>query len=188
MRVRAEFIDRARTVAGARLAMLGVIALLVAVPARAVPEGSPAAAEALATCHRAADLTGDARDELLVRSLDLAKAAVAANERDALGHYAMVCTIGKQLETGGAGFGQLVGLYRLRRALDKTLELAPNDADTLTAKGALLVRLPRLLGGDPAEAAVLLRRALVAEPENGTAKCYLAAAEHGSADAGDPHC
>ena len=99
----------------------------------------------------------------------------------------MVCNIGKQLENGGAGFGQLVGLYRLRRALDKTLELAPDDADTLTAKGALLVRLPRFLGGDPAEAAVLLRRALVAEPENGTAKCYLAAAERGSADA-DPHC
>jgi hypothetical protein len=94
------------------------------------------------------------------------------------------------MENGGAGIGQLVGLFRLRRALDKTLDLAPDDADTLTAKGALLVRLPKLLGGDPGEAAVLLRRALVAEPENGTAKCYLAAAERarGGADTADPHC
>jgi len=168
------------------LAGLATAAVLAAVPATAVPPGSPAAAEALAVCHRAADLSGDERDELLARSVELAKAAAEANERDALAHYAMICAIGKQLEIGGAGIGQLVGLYRLRRAIDKTLELAPDDADTLTAKGALLVRLPRLLGGDRAEAAVLLRRALVAEPDNGTAKCYLAVAERGGAD--DPHC
>jgi len=159
-----------------------------AMPAAAVPPGSSAAAEALAMCHRASELNGDEQAELLARSLDLARAAVQADERDALGHYAMVCVIGKQLENGGSGIGQLIGVYRLRRALDATLELAPNDADTLTAKGALLVRLPRLLGGDPAEAAVLLRRALVAEPDNGTAKCYLAAAERGGADTADPHC
>jgi hypothetical protein len=169
------------------MAGLAVLAaLLAAAPATAVPPGSPAAAEALAVCHRASDLSGEARAELLARSVELAEAAAKANERDALAHSAMICAFGKQLEVGGAGIGQLVGLYRLRRAIDKTLELAPDDADTLTAKGALLVRLPRLLGGDRAEAAALLRRALVVEPENGTAKCYLAAAERGGGN--DPHC
>lgn len=168
--------------------MSACIALLAARPAAAVPQGSPGAAEALTVCHSAADLSGDARDALLARAADLAQAAIKADGTDALGHYAMVCVLGKQLENGGVGVGQLVGVYRLRRALDETLALAPDDADTLTAKGALLVRLPRLLGGDRAEAAALLRRALVAEPENGTAKCYLAAAERGDGEAADPHC
>jgi len=169
--------------------MLVATVLLGVGSAMGEPSGSAAAAEALAVCHRAADLTGAEREAMLARGLELAEAAVDANEHDALGHFAMVCNLGKQMENG-AGIGQLVGLFRLRRALDKTLDLAPDDADTLTAKGALLVRLPRLLGGDPAEAALLLRRALAAEPENGTAKCYLAAAERaaGGGDAADPHC
>jgi Flp pilus assembly protein TadD len=37
----------------------------------------------------------------------------------------------------------------------------------------LLLRLPRLFGGDPQEAEDLLRRAVAAEPDNGTALCYL---------------
>ncbi len=185
MRQRTDASKRANAQAGVWLALLGA-AVLAATPAAAVPPGSPGAAEALATCHRASDLTGDARDELVARSLELAEAAIRADEHDALGHYAMICAIGKQLEDGGVGLGQLVGVYRLRRAMDKTLELAPDDADTLTAKGALLVRLPRLLGGDRREGAALLRRALVVEPENGTARCYLAAAERD--DAADPHC
>ena len=65
---------------------------------------------------------------------------------------------------------------RLRHEIDATIELAPADADALATKGALLLRLPRWFGGDPTEAEALLRRALVSEPDNGTARCYLAKA------------
>jgi Flp pilus assembly protein TadD len=37
----------------------------------------------------------------------------------------------------------------------------------------LLLRLPRWVGGDAAQAEALLRRALISEPDNGTARCYL---------------
>jgi hypothetical protein len=145
-------------------------------PARAVPAGSSTARESLTLCERAEGLSGNERDDLLTRGMALAEAAVAADGRDALAHYAIVCNLGNQMESGGLGFGQLVRLPRLRRELDVTLELAPDDADAMVAKGALLLHLPRLLGGDAAAAEELLRHALAVEPDNGNASCYLAQA------------
>jgi thioredoxin-like negative regulator of GroEL len=170
-----------------------VVAVLVASSAAAVPPGSHAAAESLALCNRADSLLGDEREQLLARGMALAEGALSADALDARAHFAAVCNLGKQMEAAGIGLGQLVSLRRLRRELDATLELAPGDADTLVAKGALLLHLPRLLGGDVAEAEGLLRRALAAEPDNGTARCYLAQAlsARGAEDearALAPHC
>lgn len=166
--------DRLRGPA-ARAALPAVAALLFcASSALAYPNGSSTAREALALCQRANELSGDEREEVLARGIELAERAVAADAGDALAHFATVCNLGKQMESGGMGLGQLLKLRRLRRELDTTLEMAPDDPDALVAKGALLLRLPRLLGGDRVEAEKLLRRALAAEPHNGTARCYLA--------------
>ncbi len=175
-------------------AALGLAAaLFVAQPAPAVPTGSSAAGESLALCERADGLSADQRAEALERGMALAEHALAADASDALAHFATVCNLGKQMEAAGLGLGQLLNLRRLRRALDVTLELAPGDADALLAKGALLLRLPRLLGGDAGHAETLLRRALAAEPSNGTVRCYLARAlnARGAADEARallPHC
>jgi len=159
----------ARTVVAVLAALL-----LGAGMAAAEPSGSSTAREALLLCRHADTVTGDEREQALERGLKLAERAVAADARDALAHFATVCNLGRQMESAGMGIGQLFKLRRLRRELDATLELAPTDSDTLVAKGALLLRLPRLLGGDAVEAEKLLRRALDAEPGNGTARCYLA--------------
>ena len=167
---------RERTNACARAAGLAVVAVLLAGPARAVPPGSSAASQSLALCKWADGVSGDERTQALARGMTLAEGALAADPKDALAHFATVCNLGKQMETSGLGLGQLLSLRRLRREMDATLELAPNDADALAAKGVLLLRLPRWFGGDPAQAEQLLRRALAAEPGNGTARCYLAQA------------
>lgn len=175
-------------------AALGVVAaVLFARAALAVPAGSRAAADSLATCERADALSGDERVEALARGMALAEGALAADARDGLAHFAMVCNLGKQMEDAGLGLGQVLNLRRLRRELEATLELAPDDADALVAKGALLLQLPRLLGGDAVQAEALLRRALAAEPGNGTVRCYLARAlnARGAEDearALRPHC
>jgi hypothetical protein len=106
----------------------------------------------------------------------LAERALAADARDARAHFAAVCNLGKLMEIEGLGIGQLFSLRRLKRELDTALELAPGDADALVAKGALLLNLPRLLGGDVDEAEHVLRRAVAAEPDNDEARCYLAQA------------
>jgi len=184
----------ARIGAGPRAVVLLLAAVLLAArPAAAVPVGSSAAAESLATCEHADDLSGDARAQALARGMTLAEVAAAANPNDGLAHFATVCNLGKQMEMAGIGLGQFLSLRRLRRELDAALDLAPGDADVLATKGALLLNLPRLFGGDAAEAETLLRRALVAEPDNNTARCYLGRAlnARGAADEARPlllHC
>jgi hypothetical protein len=46
----------------------------------------------------------------------------------------------------------------------------------MTAKGALLIELPRFFGGDADEGEAWLRRALAIAPGHATARAYLAAA------------
>ncbi len=129
------------------------------------PVGTPQGREALRTCQRAEDAPTAEVDALLARSLALAEAAVAADERDPLAHFAVFCSLGGQMQRAGIGLVALTNLRRLRREVDRTLELAPDYPDALAGKGALLLETPRLLGGDPAEGERLLRRALVLDPD-----------------------
>ncbi len=129
--------------------------------------------ESLTLCATADRLPADARMPILARGLALADAALALDDRSARAHFAVVCNLGKATALSGTGFGSLAAVYRLRREIDATLALAPNHAEALAAKGALLVRLPRWLGGDRREAEVWLRRALAIDPSNGTARAYL---------------
>ena len=146
-----------------RLAALVLATLSVA--RAADPPGTPASREALALCHRADDAPEAERPAMLDRALTLAERAVADDERDALAHFAVFCSLGGKMRRAGLGVGALVDLRRLRREVDRTLELAPDFADALAGKGALLLEAPRLLGGDPKEAERLLRRALEVDPD-----------------------
>jgi cytochrome c-type biogenesis protein CcmH/NrfG len=149
---------------------------LLAGPAAAVPQGSAAAAESLSLCDAADALPEAQRNVALARGEALAKAALAADRNDGRAHFALFCHLGRRMKHAGLGFSQLFDLRRLKREINAAQRLAPDDADVLAAKGALLLELPRLFGGDPAEAERLLRRALVVEPDNTDARCYLAAA------------
>ncbi|MBX3028236.1 hypothetical protein KF840_25380 [bacterium] len=167
-----------------------LLALLVPAGAWAVPAGSPESIAALKLCDAVDEMAEADRDAAIARGLAMAEATVAADGRDARGHFALVCYLGKRMERAGISLRQISDLRRLRRELDRTLELAPGDADALLAKGALLLKLPRLLGGDREAAETLLRQALVAEPDNTAARCYLAEAQraHGAAVASPPGC
>ncbi|MFN8640524.1 MAG: hypothetical protein U0802_02235 [Candidatus Binatia bacterium] len=165
---------------------LVVALLLLPRLAAAVPPGSPAAVAALRACNHADDLPDAERDAALERGLAMAEAAVAADANDARAHFAIVCYVGKRMARAGFSLRQLTDLRRLRREMDATLALAPGDADALLAKGALLLKLPRLLGGDQDEAEALLRAALVAEPDNDRARCFLAEAQRSRGVAVEP--
>ena len=137
--------------------MCGLVALLclaVGVAGAADPPGTPASREALELCHRADDAPEGERAALLDRALAQAERAVVADDGDALAHFAVFCSV-----------GALAELRRLRREIDRTLELAPDFADALAGKGALLLDAPRLLGGDPKDAERQLRRALEIDPD-----------------------
>jgi hypothetical protein len=154
---------------------LALAALLVTV-ATAEPPGSPAAKESLVLCSQADELSATAQRAALARGVHLAEQTIAADSRDAKAHFALFCNLGKQMKVTGLGLSSLVKFHRLRHELDTTLALAPDDADALAAKGAMLLETPRLFGGDATAAAGLLRRALEIEPDNAAAQRYLAAA------------
>src|SRR5262249_17945736 len=132
--------------------------------------------EAFALCKQADGLAGAERERILARGLELAEHAVRIRDQDARAHLGVFCNLGKRLQAGGAGVVSVFALGRLHREIDRSLELAPHAGDALAAKGAFLLELPRLLGGDPAEAERLLRAALAADPQNAATRRYLAQA------------
>jgi tetratricopeptide (TPR) repeat protein len=129
------------------------------------PRGTDGSRAALAQCQHAETMSDAERTEALRASLARADEAIAADDGDALGHFAAFCALGGLLKHDGLTFAAPGRLRRLRREVDRALELQPDFADALAGKGALLGNLPRLLGGDPAESERLLRRALEIDPD-----------------------
>ncbi len=136
-------------------------------------KGSDSAERSLALCHEAQRAPEDQQEGLLERAESLAEQAVATNAGDPKAHFAMFCSLGRRLEIDGVGLGSLDAIRRLRREIDATLALAPEWVDAKVGKGALLLRLPRLLGGDPDEGTRLLRAAVAADPGHADARAYL---------------
>jgi tetratricopeptide (TPR) repeat protein len=167
---------------------LAVAVLLAALPVRAQaesalsltvvtpPVGSPRAEEALALCDRADRAAAADRAALLARGLALAEEAVAAEDTDARAHFAVFCNLGRRMALDGLGLRSLVSLRRLRREIDRTLELAPDYPPALVGKGSLLADTPWVLGGAPAEGEKLLRRAVAIDPDDVDARLHLARA------------
>ena len=114
------------------------LALLLTTVATAEPPGSPAAKESLVLCSQADELSGNDQRAALARGVHLAEGAIAADSRDAKAHFALFCNLGKQMKVTGLALSSLFKFRRLRRELDTTLALAPDDADVLAAKGAML--------------------------------------------------
>src|SRR5205814_7654859 len=135
--IHSQPLKRAAAAAAALLALAG--------RARAAdPPGSPRANQALAVCLAAA-ASPEERRANLARGLALAEEAVAADERDAKAHFAVFCNLGNDVKLRGVAVTSLFAVRRLRREMDRTLELAPDYADALGGKGGFRCALPRLL-------------------------------------------
>jgi hypothetical protein len=130
----------------------------------------------LVLCDQVDGLPAADKPVALTHALQLAENAVGADNHDAKAHFALFCNLGKQMQVTGLSFSSWSNFRRLQHELDTTLALAPKDPDALAAKGALLLHLPRLLGGDAVEGERLLRLALDIEPDNSAARRYLAEA------------
>lgn len=111
------------------------------------------------------------------RGKALAERALEADERSADAHFAYFANWGHILQTDG-WLKNSVYLPALWRELDRALELDPDHADALAAKGGLYLRLPAFLGGDVDKAERLLQRAADLDPEAAgirleLSECYL---------------
>src|SRR5262245_4881806 len=78
-------------------AWAALLALLSAGSSAALPSGSETAVQSLSLCERADSMPSEQRAAALAHGIKLAEKAIAADERDALAHFATVCNLGKQM-------------------------------------------------------------------------------------------
>ncbi|HWP64592.1 MAG TPA: hypothetical protein VNO26_01610 [Candidatus Limnocylindria bacterium] len=131
---------------------------------REAAEAARLADTAISFCTRADRLEPRERAATLERALELAARATERDDTLARAHFAVFCSLGRLVELRGLGWRTLGAVRRVRAAIDRAAELAPDDVDVLVGRGALLLRLPRFLGGDPEEGERCLRRALTLDP------------------------
>jgi tetratricopeptide (TPR) repeat protein len=105
----------------------------------------------------------------------LGEQAVALDDRSADAHFALFCNLGELMRIDGElNITSVMGFRRMMKELDRTLELAPDHLDALSAKGTLLIRLPSLLGGNREKGENLLQYVLLKGPQSVNARLSLA--------------
>jgi tetratricopeptide (TPR) repeat protein len=140
----------------------------------------PAAAEsakaeqAIEICDSVGDVPKDEGLERAEKGLALAEQALAENDQSAEAHYAVFCNLGRQIENASINTSTLSSLKRVRREVDRALELNPDYVEALMGKGSLLINTPRFFGGDVAGGEKLLRRAIELDPNHVQAHLQLA--------------
>jgi hypothetical protein len=141
----------------------------------AEPSAESLAQQALSECETGRQ-TGDRaeRARRFAHGQELAEQAVALDDRSADAHFALFCNQGESMRLDGESISDVLGLRALLRELDRTLELKPDHAGALSAKGTFLIRLPRLLGGDVDRGEAMLHRVITLDPTAVTARIGLA--------------
>jgi len=149
-----------------KLSVVGFALVGLAASAGAdIVAGSARALEAIELCQAAgADPSRAHQEALLDRGLTLAEEAVRADDTDPAAHFAVFCNLGRRMQLTPLRLSSFMGVRRVRREIDRALELAPDSAQMLAAKGLLLLTLPSIFGGDAREGNRLLQRAHAAVP------------------------
>lgn len=144
--------------------------------ASAQPTAQTLITEAMQECH-----LGRVAQERAVRlshfekGQAMAEQAVGLDDHSADAHFAVFCNLGEILRIDGEmSLSSVIGFRRMMKELDRTLELAPDHLDALSARGTLLVRLPFMLGGNPDKGEKILETVIQREPQAVNARLSLA--------------
>ncbi len=147
----------------------------VAVAGASDPSASTLAQQALNECEAGRQIADrDQRAQRFARGEQIAERAVALDEHCAQAHFALFCNRGETMRLDGESIRNVIALRGLIRELDRTIELEPDHAGALSAKGTFLVRLPRLLGGDMEQGEAILHRVITLDPTAVNARISLA--------------
>jgi hypothetical protein len=161
---------RARVALGAILALLSATSVV-----RGGEDASLLARRSLAECEEGRDSqVRDVREQHFARGQQMAERAVALDEQNAEAHFALFCNMGEAMRIDGESISSLIGLRRLMAELDRTLELNPDHVDALAAKGTMLLRLPRVFGGDARKGEAMLRDVIQRDPTAVSSRLTLA--------------
>lgn len=159
------------------LTCLAVRPVLAAGPATAEAkrQAQTLATQALDYLRRGEDATDKKQKmDFYQRGLALAQRAVDLDDENSDAHFAVFGNKGRILLLEGVGANP-VSLLQVNGDLERALELNPNHADALTAKGGLYRQLPWVLGGSLTVAENCLTKAIRIDPEAVSARIELAA-------------
>jgi len=101
----------------------------------------------------------DARRRAYEAAKQHADRAVALMPNDADARFMQFAAEGRIAQLGGIAAAALQ-LVKLNKQLDEVLRLDPNHANALAARGGMLMKLPRLFGGNTTEGVEYLERAV----------------------------
>ncbi len=150
-----------------RLAIAAVTFALLSHPGFAAEAATSATARQLANESMAALKRGDALREgwkpEYEHGIELATQAIAADPKLADAYYALFVNEGRKADRTGLA-SKALAVAHLKSLLEKTIELDPGHAHAWEARGEMLIRLPRLLGGSASEGEQSLRRAASLAP------------------------
>jgi hypothetical protein len=162
-------------VVGSLLLVSGVTSPLFGAETSGGETSAAVAQRALVECERGrAAKERDERQRYFERGNQLAERAVALDDNNAQAHFAVVCNMGELMRIDGESIRSVFALRTLMAEIDRTLELEPNHTGAMATKGTLLLRLPRLVGGDPPEGEALLRRVVSLDPHAVSSRLTLA--------------
>ena len=144
---------------------VALTALLVVVrPALAV-DSTSLASRSIAECERGRRAPDrEAREAAFTKGLALAEAAVRADDDDASAHFGVFCNKGELLRIDGEKISSVLEFRSVIHELDRTLAIEPDHLQAMASKGILLMRLPRLLGGDAQAGEAMLREVVARDP------------------------
>jgi hypothetical protein len=163
---------------GLTILVISLVAGSRSVRAAATPEAKrqaqALAQQALACLRRGEDAT-DKPQKLAAyqQGLDLASRAVALDDENSDAHFAIFGNKGRILLMEGVAPNP-ISLLQVNRDLERALQLNPNHADALAAKGGLYRQLPWLLGGSLSIAENCLTKAITLDPDAVGARIELA--------------
>lgn len=158
----------AAIVAAVSLALIAVAPRQIAAQALA-PPSSPAqklAAESLKCLDKGeAERDTDAKLAAYREGVELAQQAIDADDNNADAHFAMFANQGRIMLYDGV-IANPATLVRATRELNRTLEIDPDHADALAAKGGMYRQLPWVLGGSKQKASEYLARSVELDYEH----------------------
>lgn len=141
------------------------------------------AAQALRQCEAGRALKDrDGRKARFEAGQAIAERAVALDDNSAEAHFSLFCNMGELMRIDGESLRSVFALRRMMAELDRTLELDPGHVDAMASKGTLLIRLPRLLGGDAQKGEAMLRDVIRLDPTAFNSRLTLARTCNGRGD------
>ena len=154
--------------------MIAVATLTIGAVASAIAEDASSLVAQSTERFREGSRAAEGWRPILDEGVRLAERAVELDPRNAEARYVLFLNLGTRAERSGVGT-QLFIVRRLRSLLDETIELDPAHAHAWEARGEMLAKLPRFLGGSLPEAEKSLQRATELAPD--WAKPWLRLAE-----------